>query len=219
MVAQASHIGNAPRFPGGLAGCAALPHRRQLAPTTAVCTARDMVLTARTRVLAAAMTLTASQGLTGCQGKDEPPQPSAAQVVGGDIRVHELGEKASNGVFALSVLGLKTCGVEAHFQPPPGIRKLGVEVEISAVSEAEVPVNPFYGLVVDDEGDRFEPTLAGCQPVLEARRIAKGQSARGWISFDVPEDLHDARFRYAPVVIGSGTKQLEFALNSRTGSL
>ncbi len=154
--------------------------------------------------------------LTGCKETDDAKAqaPVSAQVVGLEDRIYRIGETAANEVFQVRVLGVKTCTVEAHFQPPPGVRKLGVEVEISALSEAEVPVNPFYALIVDREGDRFEPTLAGCRPVLEAKRIQAQQSVRGWISFDVPEDLREGRFRYAPVVLGVGEKQLEFALDA-----
>ena len=146
------------------------------------------------------------------QAKD--PIPVSAQIVGTEQPPHEIGQTASNGVFQLRVLGVQACNVEAHFEPPTGIRKLGIHVEIQALSEAEVPINPFYAMVVDAEGRRFEPTLAGCQPVLEARRVTEGQTARGWVSFDVPEDLRGGRFQYAPVVMGVGKKELEFALDA-----
>jgi hypothetical protein len=141
-------------------------------------------------------------------------EPSGAtQVVGATDSVYQVGQRATNGVFELTVKGVKTCGVEPHFQPPLGVQKLGVEIELRGLTDAQVPANPFYALIVDAGGQRFEASLSGCKPVLAARRLQHGESITGWVSFDVPESLESARFRYEPVVIGAGNPSLTFEID------
>jgi hypothetical protein len=145
----------------------------------------------------------------GCSKPSDTGSSSApAVVVSNTGRPLALGERGDNGVFQLRVLRTKTCSVEPHFQPPAGVRKLGVEVELAAVTDAQVPANPFYAQVSDERGQRYEPTLAGCTPPLEAARLDKDEKVSGWITFDVPETLGNARFSYAPVVIGVGKPEL-----------
>lgn len=138
--------------------------------------------------------------------------PVPAQVVGLTPRLFALGEVAGNDTFELRLKRIKTCSVESHFHPPAGVRKLGIELEIKSLTDAELPINAFYASLANRDGDRFEPTLAGCKPALEARRIGAGETASGWVSFDVPETLKEGVFRYAPVVIGRGKPELAFAI-------
>jgi Domain of unknown function (DUF4352) len=126
--------------------------------------------------------------------------------------IFEVGQTATNAFYSMRVLHVTTCSVEPHLQPPEGVRRLGVEVQIDARSAAKVPVNPFYALVSDRNGERFEATLAGCAPVLAAAQISQGESARGWISFDVPQGMAGARLSYAPAVLGGGRPEVIFAL-------
>lgn len=148
--------------------------------------------------------------------KDEASKPAAngVRVVGTNEPPAEIGQRIENGVFEMSVERVKPCTVEPHFRPPPGVRKVGVEISLKAVGQAEVPANVFYGLLIAADGERYEATLAGCQPVLEAKRLGSGESTSGWITFDVPESVTQAQFRYAPVVIGAGRPHLVFELGS-----
>jgi Domain of unknown function (DUF4352) len=146
------------------------------------------------------------------QGTPEPSSAIPATVVGG-LTVHEVGQTATTAFYSMRVLHVTTCTVEPHLQPPAGVRRLGVEVAIEATTETKVPVNPFYALISDRNGERFEATLAGCAPVLAAAQISQGESARGWISFDVPQEMLGARLSYAPAVIGAGRPEVVFALD------
>lgn len=89
---------------------------------------------------------------------------------------------------------------------------MAVEVELSATGKLEVPSNPFYATLVDQEGNRFESTLAGCPPLLTAARLSKGQSARGWITFDIPESAVVHSLVYQPAVIGVAPPKAELLL-------
>lgn len=170
--------------------------------------------------LASAAVVSSVTGCNGCSKEDAAPPGAASDVriVGMGEPPAEVGDVVSNAAFAMSVHRVKPCTVEPHLRPPVGVRKLGVHVTLEAVSSAQVPANVFYALLVAPDGERYEATLAGCRPVLEAQQLVEGEKTTGWITFDVPESVTRARFRYAPVVIGVGRPHLEFELGALAGA-
>lgn len=124
-----------------------------------------------------------------------------------------LGEEAKTPYFRMRVLNSKPCAVEPQLEPAPGVRKVSVEVELVATGKVDIPSNPFYALLVDKDGRQFESTLAGCSPLLEAIRLGPGQSARGWITFDVPESSIPHALVYQPAVIGITAPKVELLLS------
>jgi Domain of unknown function (DUF4352) len=140
------------------------------------------------------------------QSKDDTNKPGSpeARLVPASPETVAVGQVARNSYFEMTTLGTQLCSVEAHFRPPAGVEKLGVEVRITGVNPTEVPINPFYAELRDGSGQRFESTLAGCSPALPARQVRQGESATGWITFDVPVGLRDLELRYEPIVIGVG---------------
>lgn len=147
-----------------------------------------------------------------CACDTETRATSAPQIAGTD-GVFEPGQTAETAHFSMLVHGTKRCDVEPHFQPPAGIQKFGVEVTITGLSALEVPVNPFYALLTDEKGERYEATLVGCTPQLKAQRVARGRSARGWATFQVPEASRGLKFSYSPTVIGAKRQDVLFALD------
>lgn len=171
------------------------------------------VTTALTRRFSFALVMwLAACNRSGDGGNPAQSEQAAAELVGAGPAIHEVGQTANTAFYSLRVLHVTTCSVEPHLQPPAGVRRLGVEVLIEAKGESKVPVNPFYALVSDRNGERYEATLAGCTPVLEAAQISKGESARGWISFDVPEGMAGARLSYAPAILGGSKPEVLFTL-------
>lgn len=142
------------------------------------------------------------------QGLDQP----AALVTAGLAPVR-FGELAKTPYFEVRALNRKPCAVEAHLSPPPGLRKVAVEIELRAVGNLEVPSNPFYALLTDRDGKHFESTLAGCSPILPATRLATGETARGWVTFDLPETSVPHALVYQPAVIGVAPPRAELLLN------
>ena len=130
----------------------------------------------------------------------------------------EPGQEAVTPHFAMSVRSSRPCTVEAHLKPPEDVAKFAVEVELRALGEAEVPAGATGetgmrpGAAAAAEGQEFESTLAGCRPLLTAQRLKKPQSARGWITFDIPETARPASLIYRPVIIGTGSEKVELLL-------
>jgi hypothetical protein len=154
--------------------------------------------------------LVATLGGVGCNNKDDTRPTSSAALVGPTRPVHQVGQLANNGYFELSVQGVQACSVEPHLQPPTSVKRVGVQVLLRGVGQEAIPANPFYATIIGPAGERFEATLAGCQPVLAAQQLAERQSATGWISFDVPQTLSQAQFSYAPALIGANKPELVF---------
>lgn len=122
------------------------------------------------------------------------------------------GQLASNEYFAVRVLNTKVCTMAAHRTPPAGIKKFAVELELQALGAAQVPANPFYATLVDDKAQRFESTALGCQPMLAAPALNNGASARGWVTFDMPESSLAQAVTYQPALIGLRSPRAELEL-------
>ncbi len=137
---------------------------------------------------------------------------SPATVVSATSPPTRFGEEAKNPYFRMRVLNSKRCAVEPHLESPPGLRKVAVEVDLHASGTQEIPANPFYSLLTDRDGRQFESTLAGCPPLLPAARLRSGESARGWITFDVPEGSEPHSLVYQPAVIGVDPPREELLL-------
>jgi hypothetical protein len=123
-----------------------------------------------------------------------------------------VGTEAEARDYAMAVRSAGPCEVEPHLGPGAGRLKFGVEIELRGLSEREVPANPLYAKLSDSEGSSYTATLAGCAPMLTATRIRKGETARGVVTFDVPEAAHGLEITYAPFIVGSAEQPLTFLL-------
>jgi hypothetical protein len=143
-----------------------------------------------------------------CDERNTPPgsvsEPSPAWLDTTSNSTLTLNPVNRNGSFELVALNTKTCTVATPLRPALGLEKLGVEVKISGLTAQEVPVNPFYAELRDETGQRFESSLAGCSPALPIRRVHRGETVSGWLTFDVPQGVRNLQLRYAPIVVGLG---------------
>lgn len=140
-----------------------------------------------------------------------PPTPEA-RTLGLAPAPHAVGERAESRDYFMTLVRVASCEVEPHFRPAAGRIKLGLEVLIEARGFREVPSNPFLATLRDAEGRDYQADLAGCTPTLRADRLTQKQTARGFITFDVPQDATGLIMTYAPFVVGVGQEKLEFAL-------
>lgn len=154
-------------------------------------------------------------------GCNKPATVHRASVVKADVTAAivssapppaRFGEKSTTPYFDIQVLNSKPCAVETHFATVPGLRKVAVEIELRALGASEIPANPFYALLRDRDGRLYESTLAGCPPLLPATRLVNGQSARGWVTFDIPEGVAPHSLVYQPAVLGVAPPRAELLL-------
>ena len=160
---------------------------------------------------------------------EDGPRPSAASAtpsvaasdfvielnppsLGPPPTVHAVGQQGQARDYFMTLIGVRRCDVEPHFRAASGHVKLGAQVRIEGRTPKEVPVNPLLGTLEDSEHQRYRADLAGCTPSLPAGRVASGQLAEGFISFEVPLGASGLVMTYAPFVLGMGAEELRFAV-------
>jgi hypothetical protein len=95
---------------------------------------------------------------------------------------------------------------------PVGSQLLGVQVELEPTGDVQVPANPYYARLVDGLGNVYEATLGGCGVSLAPTLPERGQTARGWVVFEVPRSARDFTFTYAPELVGAIASELSVSL-------
>lgn len=115
--------------------------------------------------------------------------------------------------YSLRVGEVKECESTA-IQPRPGNLRLGVEVTVEGRTDREVPVNPFYARLHDQERDgyAYAATFGGCEPGLKSARVRRGDSVRGWITFEIPTRAKGLELHYSPYIQNSTPQTVKFAL-------
>jgi hypothetical protein len=148
-----------------------------------------------------------------CEERSTPREaPGEARILGTGDEAVPVGRPAVAPDYQMSVEDVAECSLPPPFGARPGHRKISIDVVIEGTSDREVPVNPFYATLESHDGDEWDATLAGCKPVLEARRVVRGQKARGLVTFEIPASARRLRLVYAPIVIGGGREELRFDL-------
>lgn len=125
---------------------------------------------------------------------------------------YPVGERGIARDYFMTLISVKECQVEPHFRPKAGHLKLGLEVLLEGRTLQEVPTNPFSATLRDAQDRDYQVDLAGCTPTLRADRVTRDQQARGFITFEVPDDATGLKLKYAPFVVGVGPEELEFSL-------
>lgn len=112
----------------------------------------------------------------------------------------------------MTIENVKECKVPYYFKPKKGNIKLGVEVQLEGSADKDVPVNPFYAKVTDGDGYSYTSTFGGCDPELKSVRITKGEKAKGWITFEVPQKASSLKLTYNPFIISTVKQEVKFDL-------
>ena len=171
-------------------------------------------------------TVVASVATAGCkeetQQKEPPPgaappvlSASGQSAVGEPLSTQPVkqGATARARSYTMVVRQVKTCATKSYTKPRAGFEKVGVLVEITALSDQRVPANSFYARIVSRGGKEYRATFGGCTPDLRHTPLAKGESTSGWMTFEIPERTTGLRLKYAPFLRGSKTEPLEFILD------
>lgn len=112
----------------------------------------------------------------------------------------------------MSLDGTKDCPLGGGSPLRKEFEKIGVEVDLEATSDREIPANAFYATLMDPAGERYPATLSGCEPALPAIVLSHGEKAHGFITFAVPRLARKLELRYAPPVVGKPEEELRFAV-------
>lgn len=180
----------------------------------------------RTRCTRPALCAALIGSMLGCNSKpreDDSPAPSEpwlnplaasanVPVVGPSTDYHKATETIDLPHYTIAVGQIKNCTIEPYLKPKPGSTVLGVELTLTGKGEVQVPSNPFYATLVSPQGARYAATLAGCKPELAAKSLDKGDSAKGFVSFVIPEGAGSWKLLYHPSLIGALEEEARFDL-------
>jgi hypothetical protein len=149
--------------------------------------------------------------------RSEPwPNPLAAAsglpVVNPTTDYHKSSETLELAHYTIAVGQIKACAIEPYLKPKSGSTVLGVELTLTGKGPVQIPSNPFYATLVGQDGARYAATLAGCKPELAASSLDRGASARGFVSFVVPEGQGSWKLLYRPTIIGALEEEARFDL-------
>lgn len=153
---------------------------------------------------------------TGCQrgaGLDGgSPSSAGSRSLAAPNGVILPGAQGSAKNYSMRVSALEECGPSNDGPIDDGLTRVGVEVRLHASGELQIPANPYYALLIDGKNIAHEATLGGCTPALAPSLLAPGQTARGWISFDVPRESQNWQLSYAPELTKAAEDELVFQL-------
>lgn len=142
---------------------------------------------------------------------------------GGDAAIptpiHNISETAHATDYDFTITGVAegsedsgACPIPPYFAPKVGNIKLGIEVKITATSDKQVPVNPFYAKLTDSAGYSYTSTFGGCNPELVSVKLDPGQTANGWITFEIPQTSVGLIFTYNPFIVSADPTEVKFDL-------
>jgi len=108
----------------------------------------------------------------------------------GGTGVGKIGEAVKKDGYVITVNGterVKGLGSSA----------LALDVTIASDKEKGVDAGSIYAKIKDADGKTYTLAAGGKQPSLEGKSdLPKGQSVRGWISFNVPEGTNGLVLEY-----------------------
>jgi hypothetical protein len=91
-------------------------------------------------------------------------------------------------------------------------RRIGIEIALQPTGDVQVPADPYYARLVDTHHNVYEATLGGCGAPLAPTLPARGQTAHGWIVFELPRTARAATLLYAPELVGASKTELAIEL-------
>lgn len=97
--------------------------------------------------------------------------------------------------------------------PSATTRRIGIELALEPTSDVQVPADPYYARLVDAERNVYEATLGGCGAALAPSLPGRGQTARGFVVFELPSKARPVTLLYAPELVGASKTELAIDLS------
>lgn len=95
------------------------------------------------------------------------------------------------------MLETASCALPWFYRDDPTTMRVGVRVKITAV-DAAVIADPYLAHLHAGAEATYRSTFGGCQPALEHQRLGPGESATGFITFEVPVEAESSAISYLP---------------------
>lgn len=115
-------------------------------------------------------------------------EPAATETPAPSAQLGSVGERIEAGGVALTVKEVKRlASVNDYSKAKDGNEFLAVEVLAENTGLERAPYNPMYFMVKDDQGYEYNTAMSAPEPSLKSGDLARGESARGWVAFEVPK--------------------------------
>jgi hypothetical protein len=97
------------------------------------------------------------------------------------------------------------------YKPVDGWKLVAVEIVVGNQTLDELSVNPLYASLVDTDGFVYNLELAGRDGQLDTIKLAKGEKAKGWVAFVIPQSAQMHTVRYNAEVLQSKLLRVQIA--------
>jgi hypothetical protein len=114
--------------------------------------------------------------------------------------VAKVGERVVSGRLALTIAEVRDPHPAGQYSAPkPGMRWLGLDVIVENTGGAALDYNPFFSRMKTADSREYPPTFAAVDvsPLLQSGTQQVGDSVRGWILFEIPQDAQLATLTYS----------------------
>jgi hypothetical protein len=138
-------------------------------------------------------------------GDGAPPTSPAESASAATSRV---GARVRTADYEIRASSPEDCTKASRSAPAELTRRVGVEVSLVRLGAVQVPANPYYARLVDSAGNVYEATLGGCGAALAPTLPSRGQTAHGYVVFDVPHAAEGFTFAYAPELSGVEAEEI-----------
>ncbi len=128
------------------------------------------------------------------RGVSSPISPTPDDDDDGTTTSVSRSSSEQNGI-RVTFLG-SDLNAEGTESPATGKRYVAVEVTIENRSDETLRYAPDDFQVTDSAGRAYPAVEGGVDPAITLGELAPGDAIRGWISFEVPEDVEPDRFVY-----------------------
>lgn len=152
------------------------------------------------RLLSAVSCVCACWLALGCE-QDEPPERETATT---DLPTTKpaSGPRSEDPDFEVEAHPPRLCPTDGPLAPAAGFVRLSVPVTITGKSERDLIVSAFDFSLTNEEGHVHRPTLASCGAPFARSQLAKGESHRGELTFDVKRGPGPFELQFQPFIIG-----------------
>lgn len=134
-------------------------------------------------------------------GGANQPAATAPAASAAPASVGKVGDTVSLKSYSVALHG-KQDPATSTIPAPSGQRLVAYDLEITALAD-NVAYNPLYGKLKLADNTEVSTSLFGPEPSLKSGTLAKGESARGWLTFAVPAGAQPATLSYQILTFGN----------------
>lgn len=123
-----------------------------------------------------------------------------AAIDAGPIVLPVVGERGVGDGFAVTVHRvLDPTPALRYLKPDSGNRWLALDVTVENTGSEEMFYSRYDATLATKDGKAYTPWLGSQEPELSVGTLQPGQSARGWINFEIPVGAELAALLYEPI--------------------